>query len=65
MFIVDWYLILEENNKYIEVAVLMLLNKVLWCLQIQEECLKTLLLVVCVCLEVFEFVNPLFMMIQG
>jgi len=42
-----------------------LLNKVLWCLQFQEECLKTFLLVVCVCLEVFEFVNPLFMMIQG
>ena len=41
------------------------LNKVLWGLQIQEECLKTLLLDVCVCLEVFEFVNPLFMMIQG
>jgi len=42
-----------------------LLNKVLWCLQIQEDCLRTLLLVVCVCLEVFEFVNILFVVIQG
>ena len=42
-----------------------LLNKVIWCLQIQEESLKTLLLVVCVLSSSLWIVNSLFKMIQG
>ena len=41
-----------------------LLNKMLWCLQIQEESLKTLLLGVCVLSSCLKLVNSLLKMIQ-
>ena len=41
-----------------------LLNKMLWCLQIQEESLKTLLLGACVLSSCLKLVNSLLEMIQ-
>ena len=44
---------------------LLRVEHMLWCLQIQVDCLKTLLLLVCVWFVYFEFVNSIIVMIQG